>query len=124
MQYGDLDNPMLRPFMFMHSEAGRNINSIFFERARNDAYLVTVKGSNYFNYSDFSLFSPDYKKAGLLGPIDGTRMERITSDYVLAFFDNYLKGKDAPLLKGPTAGYPEVEFTSHSRHAKRESRTP
>lgn len=115
MQYGDLDHPMQRPFMYMHSEDGKGINRLFFERARNHAYLVTVKGSKHFNYSDFSLFSPDYKKAGFLGPIDGERMEKITSDYVLAFFDKYLKNKDSPLLKGPSADYPEVEFKSHGR---------
>ncbi len=116
MQYGDLiDRPMERPFMFMHSEDAGNINRLFFERAKNAAYYVTVKGSKHFNYSDFSLFSPEYKKAGLLGPIEGARMERIISDYVLAFFDKYLKGKDAPLLKGPPAHYSEVEFNSRSR---------
>jgi predicted dienelactone hydrolase len=114
LQLGALiDHPMERPFMFMNSEAGRNINRLFFERAKNDAYYVVVKGTKHFNYSDFSLFSPDYKKAGLLGPIDGARMEQITSDYVLSFFDKYLKGKDAPLLKGPPANYTEVEFSSH-----------
>jgi len=35
------------------------------------------------------LLSPDYKKAGILGSIDGNRMETIMSSYVLAFFDKY-----------------------------------
>lgn len=116
LQYGDLlDHPLERPFMFMNSEDAGTLNSLFFERAKNVAYYVTVKGSKHFNYSDFSLFSPDFKKAGLLGPIDGERMERIMNDYVLAFFDKYLKGKEAPLLNGPAARYPEVEFKSHSQ---------
>ncbi len=116
LQSGDLINrPMERPFMFMQSEDAGNINRLFFDRAKNDAYYVIVKGTKHFNYSDFSLFSPDYKKAGILGSIDGARMEGIISDYVLAFFDKYLKGKDAPLLKGPPAHYSEVEFKSHSR---------
>ncbi|MGH9872813.1 MAG: alpha/beta hydrolase family protein [Pyrinomonadaceae bacterium] len=117
-QYGDLDHPLEHPFMFLHSEDAGNLNRLFFERARNDAYYVVVKGTKHFNYSDFSLFSPDYKKAGILGAIDGARMEKITSEYVLAFFDKYLKGKDAPLLKGPPANYPEVEFKSHGRQPK------
>jgi predicted dienelactone hydrolase len=121
LQSGDLiDRPMERPFMFMQSEAGRNINRLFFDRAQNDAYYVVVKGTKHFNYSDFSLFSPDYQKAGILGSIDGARMERITSDYVLAFFDKYLRGKDSPLLKGPAAEYPEVEFNSHGRQTTKD----
>ncbi|MGI8732051.1 MAG: alpha/beta hydrolase family protein [Pyrinomonadaceae bacterium] len=120
LQSGDLIvRPMERPFMFMQSEDARNVNRLFFDRAENDAYYVVVKGTKHFNYSDFSLFSPDYQKAGILGTIDGGRMERIINDYVLAFFDKYLKGKDAPLLKGPPANYPEVEFNSHGRQAKR-----
>ncbi len=107
-----IDHPIERPFMFMQSEAGRNINRLFFERAKNDAYYLVVKGTKHFNYSDFSLFSPDYKKAGLLGSIDGDRMEVIMSAYTLAFFDKYLRGKDSPLLKTPSAPYPEVEFSS------------
>ncbi len=99
--------------MFMQSEGAGNINRLFFERAKNHAYYVVVKGTKHFNYSDFSLFSPDYQKAGLLGPIDGARMEGIMNAYVLAFFNKYLKGKDTPLLKGPAASYPEVEFSSH-----------
>lgn len=105
--------------MFMQSEGAGNINRLFFERAKNDAYYVVVKGTKHFNYSDFSMFSPDYQKAGLLGPIDGARMEGIMNGYVLAFFDKYIKGKDTPLLKGPSANYPEVEFNSHGRQTKR-----
>lgn len=80
-----------------------------------NAYYVVVKGTRHFNYSDFSLFSPEYQKTGILGPIEGERMERIISDYVLAFFDKYLKGKgkDTPLLRGPSTSYPEVEFNWH-----------
>ncbi|MGQ0640680.1 MAG: alpha/beta hydrolase family protein [Gemmatimonadaceae bacterium] len=94
MQFGDLiERPMERPFMFMNSQDAGDLNRLFFERATDAAYYVTVKGSKHFNYSDFSLFSPDFQKAGILGPIDGERMERILSDYVLAFFDAYLKGR-------------------------------
>ena len=84
----------------------------------NDAYYVVVKGTSHFKYSDFSLFSPDFRDAGLLGLIDGGRMGRSTSDYVLAFFDKYLKGKDSQLLKGSAAAYPEVEFKARGRQAK------
>ncbi|MGI8838984.1 MAG: alpha/beta hydrolase family protein [Pyrinomonadaceae bacterium] len=119
LQSGDLiERPMERPFMFMQSEDAGNINRLFFERAKNDAYYVVVKGTRHFNYSDFSLFSPDYRKVGILGSIDGARMEGIMNDYVLAFFDKYLKSKDVPLLKGPAAKYPEIQFNLHGRQTK------
>ncbi len=114
LQSGDLlGRPMERPFMFMQSQDAGNINRLFFDRAKGDAYYVVVKGTKHFNYSDFSLLSPDYKKAGLLGTIDGVRMEKIMNTYVLAFFDKYLKGKESALLSKSSADYPEIEF--HSR---------
>ncbi len=120
LQSGELiDHPMERPFMLMQSEAARDINRLFFERAKNDAYYVVVKGTKHFNYSDFSLFSPEYQKAGILGSIDGVRMERIMNAYVLAFFDKYLRGKDSPLLKTDSAAYPEVEFSTHKASKSR-----
>jgi len=120
LQSGDLiDRPMERAFMFMQSESAGNINRLIFDRAKNDAYYVVVKGTRHFNYSDFSLFSPDYQKVGVLGSIDGARMERILNGYVLAFFDKYLRGKDSPLLKAPAASFPEVEFSSHKASKNR-----
>jgi hypothetical protein len=41
-------------------------------------------------------------------------MEGIMNAYVLAFFNKYLNGKDTPLLKAPSATYPEVEFNLHN----------
>ena len=54
--------------------------------------------------------SPLYQMTGLLGPIEGYRMLDITQAYVLAFFDKYLKGKEAPLLDSPADNYTEVDF--------------
>jgi hypothetical protein len=83
------------------------------------AYYVAVKGTRHFNYSDFSLFSPDNQKAGILGSIDGARMERIMNDYVLACFDKYLRGKDSPLLKAPWAKYAgRIRFTRKLREER------
>ena len=45
---------------------------------------------------------------GVLGSIDGKRCLRIQNDYVRAFFDKHLKGRDNGLLDGPSADYPEV----------------
>ena len=117
-QFGDMiDRPVDVPFMFMHSDDGRGINYLFYERARRDAYLITVKGARHLNFSDLSLFPPEsYRKAGLVGAIDGGEMERIMNAYTLAFFDKYLLGKDSPLLKGSPASFPEVEFLSHKPH--------
>jgi predicted dienelactone hydrolase len=119
LQFGDLiDRPMPRPFLFMQSEDTGTLNRFVVDRATGPAYYVVVKGASHFNFSDFSLLSPDFRKAGLLGSIEGGRMQHIMNAYVLAFFDKYLKEKDAPLLAGPPARFPEVDFTARPRHAK------
>jgi len=58
-------------------------------------------------------YSPFLRLRGGLGPIDGRRFLNITTTYVGAFFDHYLKGTAAPLLGGPSAQYPEVTFLDH-----------
>jgi len=63
LQRGDLlDNPPTQPFMFMSSEfyfdSNRGVNAPVYDRVRNDAYEVMVKGSAHLNYTDFYLISP------------------------------------------------------------------
>lgn len=114
-QYGDpIDVPLRVPFMFMTSSI-RGLNDPVYERAIGPAYSVNVEGSTHFNYTDFSLLSPVFKRMGFLGPIDGARMQRIMNDYLVAFFDTYLKGeggKHAGLLDQSSSAYPEVRLSS------------
>ncbi|MFF0310721.1 alpha/beta hydrolase family protein [Streptosporangium sp. NPDC004379] len=42
--------------------------------------------------------------------IPGARAMAITRRYIAAFFDQHLRGKPQPLLNGPSADHPEVEF--------------
>jgi predicted dienelactone hydrolase len=44
------------------------------------------------------------------GFVGGARGVEITNAYVGAFLDRHLRGRAAPLLDGPAAEYPEVEF--------------
>ncbi len=114
-QYGDpIDVPLRVPFMFMTSFIP-GLNDPVFERAAGPAYSVNVEGSTHFNYTDFSLLSPLFKRMGFLGPIDGTRMERIMNAYLVAFFDTYLGGartEHAALLDSSSSTYPEVRLSS------------
>jgi len=121
LQWGDLlDQPMTQPFMVMNSDdpvrarAETSINDLIYGRGNNPHYRVLIKGSKHGDYTDFTLTSPLFAKLGVMGPIDGKRMEVITSRYVLAFFDKYLKGIDEPLLKGRASEYPEVEFQARN----------
>jgi hypothetical protein len=117
LQRGNLlGNPPTQPFMFMSSEfyfeSDRGVNAPVYERVQNDAYEVMVKGSRHLNFTDFYLISPLLKMAGVLGSVEGERMQRIVNDYTLAFFNKHLKGESSPLLDSPSQAHPEVRFRS------------
>ena len=96
--------------MMMYSQTTGNCNDLIYDRGGNSLYRLNIKSTAHLNYSDFSLWSPLFKYTGFLGSIDGIRMEAIMNQYLLAFFDKYLKGIDSPLLNGPDPNYPEVDF--------------
>jgi predicted dienelactone hydrolase len=78
-------------------------------------YNLSVKGAGHFNFSDLPLRLVPAARlllriAGYTGAIDPARGEQISNAYLLAFFDQSLKGIASPLLDGPAADYPEVQF--------------
>jgi dienelactone hydrolase len=79
-------------------------------------YLLVLKGTQHVNFSDFPLYSRLRFYTGA-GPIDPRRAMSIIDAYVLCFFDKNLRGEPAPLLEGPTAEFPEVEFVLKQKTA-------
>lgn len=73
-------------------------------------YCVLVRGARHVDFIDWSLLSlAPWSMAGRgLGTIGGRRMWRVTSDYLLAFFDRHLKDQPSPLLDGPSPDHSEV----------------
>jgi hypothetical protein len=98
----------------MHSGDARATESLF-ESATGPAWYIGVKGSKHFDFTDFPLVTPGFKLLGFLGEQSGQRSVRITSAYVLAFFDTYLKGQPSPLLESAVAEFPEIDFKSRNR---------
>ena len=112
-----------QPFLFVWSETS-DTHEAHYQQALKDVsaiydhlktgYQVTIKDTRHFNFTDYAVeFSPVLKLVNMLGPIDGKRGLHISSAYVLAFFDTYLKGIGSPLLQGSSADYPEVKFEAH-----------
>lgn len=73
------------------------------------AYRVSIAGAQHMNFSDSAVLEHD--NAG----IDATRALRITSDYLVAFFERYLGNRPSVLLDGPSAAYPEVRWERFPR---------
>ena len=110
--------PPTQPFMFINTPAwisaentvrGRRI----FEAIPNQVTLVTIEGADHYDFSDLPLFSPLTHQLGLTGTIDGTLMTEIQNRYVLAFFDNALRGRESDLLN--SSPYDEVEVVDNGR---------
>jgi predicted dienelactone hydrolase len=117
LQLGDmLDKDLSRPFLFMHHDnvaaMEKTPNRVFFEKARAPAYLLTIEGTGHLSFSDVSLYgrASFFRLMSPVGEIDGERCHRIVSDYVLAFLDRHLRGRDSGLLDGLCSRYPEVEI--------------
>lgn len=73
-------------------------------------YGVLVHDTRHTNFIDWALpplrpWSPAKRS---LGKIEGRLMRRVTSDYLLAFFDRHLNDASVPLFDGPSPDHPEV----------------
>jgi predicted dienelactone hydrolase len=117
LQMGDMvDRAVEVPFLFLHHDnrpdpnPAPNIN--LFRRAKGPAYLLVIKGSGHYNFSDLSL--PLLSEGvplpeGALGPIEGRRAVEILNRVVVAFFDAYLRKGDPAGFIEALAHTPEIE---------------
>jgi len=119
-----LDRPIPTPFAVflseqnMEREGNERVNrlmDLFVDRMSGVMTVLVIRGTNHFNYSDYSLLGPGFRKTGLLGPIEGSRCLAVQNEYIAAFFDRILKGRPSPLLDGPSSLFPEVEILSPGR---------
>jgi predicted dienelactone hydrolase len=83
-----------------------------------DGFMMLLDGAEHLAFTDYKLMlsqvvPPDYLGYldQLFGPLDGQRAVQIARDYIIAFFDVYLKG--APVKRITAIGYPEavLEYT-------------
>ncbi|WP_405851395.1 alpha/beta hydrolase [Streptomyces sp. NBC_00090] len=69
---------------------------------------LSVDGTDHLSFTDLA---PLAKQLGRpLQELDGDRVDTLTRAYVGAFVDTHLRGRDARLLDGPSARFPEVRF--------------
>jgi len=103
---------LTQPLLMMVSDNDTYLERGVFEKAGGPAYLVTVKGTEHYNFSDLTLVSPLLAAMNYSGPINGQQMIKIMNAYTLAFFEKSLRGQPEPLLNGIMAEYPEVMIES------------
>ncbi|MEV7797135.1 lipase [Streptomyces sp. NPDC087512] len=109
-----------KPFLLMSEDADNKPSwPEIWPRLRGWRRHLRLTGTRHFSYTDYETFMPqvaarlgatDEQLAEFIGPLDGTRSIDIQRRFLLAYFDLHLRGRRAPILKGPSPRYPEVRF--------------
>jgi len=106
------------PFMFMAEDnCGKGCDSMrqAYSKTSAPAYYLSIKDTKHFNFSDMPLRLPPLSsfllnKMGYIGSIAPARGLEISNAYLVAFFDQYLKGMQSELLQDSVSPYTEVQF--------------
>lgn len=100
------------PSLFLNSKRYMGYGNIYTHRSEMDCYSLTVKNSDHYNFSDYSLY-PVPSVQPLLGSIDGMKSEQIMNMMILNFFDKYLKEKKNIDLIDQAELFPEIEIATN-----------
>ena len=102
-----------QPFMFLSSEEwlgeeNSALGRALYNHLDSSGYILTLKDTKHFDFSDLTLLSPLTPQLDLTGSINGPYSIGIQNEYILAFFDKHLKRANIQLLSQPSA-YPELQ---------------
>ncbi|MEV4224525.1 alpha/beta hydrolase [Nonomuraea sp. NPDC049725] len=109
-----------RPFLMLGTQAGHSPTARDTSWPRDWKRLdgwkrwLTVADSGHFTFIDLPILGGQAGHSDPSAPLSGKRSGEITRAYVGAFFDQHLRGKQRPLLDGPTPANPEVTFQNPS----------
>jgi len=98
--------------MFLNSKRYLGCGSLFISQSARDCYSLSVKGSDHYNFTDYSVY-PVPSIRFLLGPIDGKRTVEMMNVIIPAFFDKYLKGKQKIDIVERAKRYEEIEIATN-----------
>ncbi|HEX9903196.1 MAG TPA: hypothetical protein VGB72_10080 [Acidobacteriota bacterium] len=100
------------PFLYLNSKRGLGCGPLFISQSTRDCYSLSVKGSDHYNFTDYSVYPVPMVRV-LLGPIDGKRTIEIMNVIIPAFFDKYVKGMGEIDLVKKAGKYPEIEISAN-----------
>lgn len=106
--FGRLPNNITnKPFMILNNEASLIVSG--YHPDQSNFISIKVKGTKHLDFTDLPLALPAMKRSGLgLGAIDGIRQMKIVNDYILAFFDTFIRNRPNTLITNGDARYEEV----------------
>ncbi|HAE59602.1 MAG TPA: hypothetical protein DCG54_08865 [Anaerolineae bacterium] len=113
-----LDNGVQQPFLFLFSQdwadkidsKNNRLFARFFPNLTSSAPVITILGTNHYDFSDLPALSPLAPQLGLKGPLNGARVQEIINTYTLAFFDQEFTNIPSALFGGSNANYPEMRY--------------
>ena len=103
-QFGDvIDEPLKQPLLLIQSDyqpTWNMGNTINYEHNEGDFLLLHLNKASHFVFSDGAVLPYDTKEFEnrMIGEVDGSYLLRITNDYMLDFFNHYLKETKANLI--------------------------
>ena len=107
-----LEKEIQIPTMFLNSKRFLGYGNIFTNKSKTDCYSLSVKESDHYNFSDYSVY-PVPAINSLLGSINGEKTIEIMNAFVLGFFDKYLMEQKDINLVIQAKLYPEIELTTN-----------
>jgi predicted dienelactone hydrolase len=89
------------------------------QNTKHDAYIITVQGADHYSFSDIPLLKNrslclKYFWPASTETIDPYRAISISNDYLLAFFNKYLKNKESKILTNDKQ-YPEAKVVAYNK---------
>jgi predicted dienelactone hydrolase len=113
-----LENGLSQPAFFMFSQVwaddsdSRNYQLFFpfYEKSKHPIGVISIDGTRHYDFTDLPMLSPIAPQLGLKGAINGKQMVRIMNAYLLAFFDQTLRGGVSNLFESPSSEFPEVKI--------------
>ena len=113
-----LDSGLQQPFLFLFSQdwadkidsKNNRLFARFYPNLGQFAPVITILGTNHYDFSDLPALSPLAPQLGLKGPLNGARAQEIINAYTLAFFDQEFKDIPNALFDGSNIDYPEMRY--------------
>ena len=107
-----------QPFLFFFSQSWREITdsknnllfNAFLPKIPKSVGVTAIIGTRHYDFTDLPLLSPLAPQLGLKGPINGKLVVKILNDYLVAYFNQELKGIPSPIPFGPSPDYPDLRW--------------
>lgn len=108
---------LAQPFLYVRSEEWTAYDNDplvvgLYRRGGDDQYLVSISGSEHWDFVVIPLLTPLAPQLGLKGPIDSQRVMEINDVLLVSFFDAHLKGGMASDVDEAARQFGEVVLES------------